>query len=161
MHKCKASEKQLLMKRESKHSRSTWTFQQFVKLLPRDVTLLCLTSVTVLPVAAGEQIKRLHSFILVSGSARDPFSPSFFNSCKSVNEHFLQLFSCTYVILIYALNVCQPLDDFLDVTHFTCEKGIKYTRDSLLLLWNSYICLHNLTLCQCFHAPFLLLTPRP
>lgn len=78
MHKCKASEKRLFMNGESKHSRSPWTFQQFIKMLPGDVTLLCLMSVTVLPVSAVEQIKRLHSFILVSGSGREPFSPLLF-----------------------------------------------------------------------------------
>lgn len=73
LHKCKASEKQLLVNKESKHSRSPSNFQQFIKMFLWEVILLCLTSVTVLPVSAGEWIKRLHSFILVSGSARDPF----------------------------------------------------------------------------------------
>lgn len=134
MHKCKASEKQLLMNRESKHSRSPWTFQQFIKMLPGEVTLLCLMSVTVLPVSAGEQIKRLHSFILVSGSAGDPPPPF---SLLQINEQphssafFLHiLHSCIYSRCVPAISC------FLHVAHFTCEKGIKSTRKSLLLLGN-------------------------
>lgn len=158
MHKCKASEKRLFMNGESKHSRSPWTFQQFIKMLPGDVTLLCLMSVTALPVSAGERIKRLHSFILVSGSGREPFSPfSFF--LLQINKWPLSSAFFLHILHSFVYSRCVPaIRWFLGYNTFHMWKRIKSTRKSLLLLWHSYICIQKLTLCQSFHTTFMLLT---